>query len=107
VLSVGVRSRIEPRWNLSGVRGTPAASGSPAGSGNRRDDRRYDVAMRRLRRCKESVVSNRARIVVTQRVRRDDRTFRHWRTVRAIAAISYRFLARAALLKRQMPLSIE
>jgi hypothetical protein len=28
-------------------------------------------------------------------------------TVRAIAAISYRFLARAALLRRQMPCAIE
>jgi len=40
-------------------------------------------------------------------MRRDDRFFRHWRTVRAIAAISHRFLVRAALLKRQGPLSIE
>jgi hypothetical protein len=39
-------------------------------------------------------------------MRREDKPFRHSRTVRAIAAISYRFLARAALLKRQMPLSI-
>jgi hypothetical protein len=40
-------------------------------------------------------------------MRRDDHSFRHSRTVRAIAAISYRFLARAALLKRQMPLATE
>jgi hypothetical protein len=50
---------------------------------------------------------HRARIVVAPRVRRDDRSFRHWRTVRAITAISYRFLARAALLKRVIPLSIK
>jgi hypothetical protein len=40
-------------------------------------------------------------------MRRDDRFFRHSRTVRAITAISYRFLARVALLKHQMALSIE
>jgi hypothetical protein len=40
-------------------------------------------------------------------MRRHGRPFRHSRTVRAITAISYRFLARAAPLKRQMPLSIK
>ncbi|BAR58956.1 hypothetical protein NK6_5800 [Bradyrhizobium diazoefficiens] len=46
-------------------------------------------------------------MVTASRVRKDDRTFRHWRTVRAITAISYRFLARTAPLTRQMPFSIE
>jgi len=34
-------------------------------------------------------------------MRRDDRFCRHFFTVRAIIAISYRFLARVALLRRQ------
>jgi hypothetical protein len=41
-----------------------------------------------------------SRVIVAPRIRarRDDWSFRHWTTVRAFAAISYRFLVRAMFL---------
>jgi hypothetical protein len=70
-------------------------------------DRRYDGVMSRLRRCEECAVSSRAHShgAACAQGRPDFPTLA--RTVGAIPAISYRFLARAAPLKRQMPFSTE